>query len=77
MKRDRKKILELLQRRGTVELKNMDVQDEVFGKDNTTVTQNLFSKNAKTAEKALEILKKYAAEEKGGGLAAAVPDQPV
>ena len=69
MKRDRKKVLELLQRRGTVELKDLEVQDEVFRKDNTTVTQNLFSKNAQTAEKALEVLKKYAAEEKGGGLA--------
>lgn len=59
MKRDRKAILELLQRRGVVEVRDGGEADEVFTKADMSSTKRLFEKNAETAEKALEILKKY------------------
>lgn len=67
MKRDRKQILELLQRRGTVEVRDAGGEDEVFSKLDTSQTQSLFEKNAETAQQAVEILNK-AVPAKGGGL---------
>lgn len=68
MKRDRKRILELLQRRGTVEVRDAGEADEVFAKADTSAQRSLFEKNAATAAEAVAIVDK-AAPEKGGGLA--------
>ncbi len=64
MKRDRKKILELIQRRGVVEVRDADGEDEIFAKADTSQTQALFEKSADTAEKAVEIVSRYVPEKK-------------
>ena len=66
MKRDRKKILELLQRRGSVEVSDLPVEDEIFKKTDTSRTQELFLKNAQTAQSAVEILDRHSPPEGGG-----------
>jgi V/A-type H+-transporting ATPase subunit I len=59
MKRDRKQILELLQRRGTVEVRDCAAADEVFQKTDTSAARALFERSADTAGRASEILSKY------------------
>ncbi|MDL2219113.1 V-type ATP synthase subunit I [Ruminococcaceae bacterium OttesenSCG-928-O06] len=59
MKRDRKSILEMLQRRGAVEVSDIQNEDEVFTKADTATTCGLFEKNAETARSAMEILLKH------------------
>ncbi|MDL2327121.1 V-type ATP synthase subunit I [Ruminococcaceae bacterium OttesenSCG-928-A11] len=68
MKRDRKQMLELLQRRGIVEVRDAGGEDEVFSKMDTSQTQSLFQKNAETAREAQAILNKEVPA-KGGGMA--------
>ena len=53
MKRDRKKILELLQRRGIVEIQDAGGRDDVFDKMDTSATRTLLEKNADTAAQAV------------------------
>ncbi len=67
MKRDRKQILELLQRRGTVEIRDLSVDGEVFEKADTAASRGLFEKNAETAKRAAETVAHYAGQ-KGGAL---------
>lgn len=59
MKKHRKDILESLQRKGVVEITNVDLQDSVFFKENTDSQQASFLKNSQTAKQAAEILGKY------------------
>ncbi|MDL2254075.1 V-type ATP synthase subunit I [Ruminococcaceae bacterium OttesenSCG-928-I18] len=66
MKRDRKQILELLQRRGTVEIRDVEVRDEVFEKADTAASRSLFEKNAETAKHAAEIVYQYTEQKKPG-----------
>ncbi len=56
MKRDRKRILEMLQRRGIVEVKNAEGEDEIFQKTDTSNSCAVFQKSADTAHQAVEIL---------------------
>ena len=58
-KKDRKQILELLQRRGVVEVDTNVEEDEVFRKMDTSGQRQLFEKNVQQAENALEILQQY------------------
>lgn len=60
MKRNRKAILELLQRRGAVEVCDEVEQDSVFEKADTSSACDTFGKNIATALAAIEVLKKYA-----------------
>ncbi len=62
MKRDRKAILELLQRRGIVEVSDAEQQDDVFKTMDTSSARTLLEKNAETAQRALEILAEYSSE---------------
>lgn len=64
MKRDRKRILELLQRRGIVDISDNDYTDEVFEKSDTSSAQALFKRNADNAEQALTILGKLRDDKK-------------
>ena len=64
MKRERKRVLELLQRRGTVEAKDMAVDSEVFSKQETASAQAVFTRNADTAAQAAGIVERYAEIEK-------------
>ncbi len=65
LKKNRKPILETLQRQGLVELSATQADDEVFGKQDTAGARSIFLKNANQAEQALAILDEHAPEEKG------------
>lgn len=67
-KKDRKAIMELLQRRGAVQIS--DIEEQGFEKLDTSASRETFEKNRKTAQKALEILTAHAPEKKKGVLAA-------
>ncbi len=68
MRRNRKQIMELLQRRGTVELRDLSVDGEVFEKLDTSGARSLFEKNAETARRAADIVSQYT-EQKAPALA--------
>lgn len=59
MKRDRKKLLELIQRRENVEVFDAGGPDDIFDKMDTATSRSLFLKNAETAEKAVLVLNKF------------------
>ncbi len=65
LKKDRKKILELLQQSGVVEVDKDLQEDEVFKKDDTQAQRTVFDRNAAQSEQALEILHVYEPEKKG------------
>ena len=54
-----KDILEDLQRRGVVEIENVDIEDSVFFKDDTSIYQTQYRHNASTAIEAKEILNNF------------------
>lgn len=64
-KKNRKQILELLQRRGVVEIDTDAAEDDVFVRTDTSGARQIFEKNMQAAENALEILQKYVPEGKG------------
>ena len=59
LKKDRKRLLEFLQRQGNVELKKVEA-DDLFQTTDTASFRAMFEKSAKTAAAALEILGRYA-----------------
>ena len=65
MKKNRKKILELLQRRGCIEIHESMETDEVFEKTNTATQISIFERNSALGENALKVLSEYAPEKKG------------
>ena len=60
-----KDILEALQRRGVVEIENLNIEDSVFFKDDTSAYQAQYQRMASTAIEANEILSRYAKRKKG------------
>lgn len=56
LKKDRKNILESLQRAGVVQVEDGEMQDELFEKIDTKQSMEVFRSNAKVASDALEIL---------------------
>ena len=60
-----KDILETLQCRGVVEIENMDLEDSVFYKDDTSAFQAQYQRMASTASDASEILSRYVPQKKG------------
>ncbi len=65
LKKDRKKVLELLQRIGTVEI-NYDLpQDDVFTKTDMSASSAQFMKHSEAADSALGILDRVSPENKG------------
>lgn len=60
MKENRKEILELLQRKGCMEIHEEIEEDAVFTKMNTATQTSIFERNAALAENALEIMEMYA-----------------
>ena len=60
-----KDILEALQRRGVVEIENVDLEDSVFFKEDTAAIRAQYNNSAKTAREAAEILARYAPQKKG------------
>lgn len=65
LKKNRKEILEFLQRRGVIEITDLDAQSRVFEKMDTQQSQSLFEKNISVVRQALETLSFYAKEKKG------------
>ena len=65
MKKNRKKILELLQRRGCIEIHESMETDGVFEKTNTATQISIFERNSALGENALKVLSEYAPEKKG------------
>lgn len=65
LKKNRKKILETLQRRGVVEIINSKVDDALFQKMDTASAQTLFGKNRSVAQQAIGVLDEYAPMKKG------------
>ena len=64
LKKDRKPVLELLQRRGVVEVDSVLPEDSVFSRTDTSANRSVFQKNITAAASALEILNQYAPEKK-------------
>ena len=58
-------ILEDLQRRGVVEIENIDIEDSVFYKDDSSAYQAQYAGLAATAAEAREILSRYVLKKKG------------
>lgn len=64
LRKDRKKILECLQRQGVVEIEDRIAEDDVFKKIETTSFEIQFERSAGETKTALEILDEYAPEKK-------------
>ena len=60
-----KDILEDLQRRGVVEIEDLDVEDSVFFKEDTSSFRAQYNSSANTAREAKEILSRFAPRKKG------------
>ncbi len=65
LKKDRKQILEFLQRQEALEISNVLEEDSVFKKTDVTSSRTVFERNAQVVEQALAVLNKYAPEKKG------------
>ncbi len=65
LKKNRKAILELLQRRGAVEIATPETAQEVFTRTDTAAARQTFEKNAKTLTDAVAVLDSIAPPEKG------------
>jgi len=62
LRKNRKKILESLQRKGVVQVEDISVEDSSFTKEETFRKQAVFIKNSAIADNACDILNKYAPE---------------
>lgn len=64
LKKDRKRILEVLQRRGVIEIDDMVPEDSVFSQADVSSSELLFQKSEQEAKSALEIIDTYKSEDK-------------
>ena len=62
LRKDRKKILEFLQRQGVVQIETAASEDDIFKKQDRSQASAAFRKNAALSEQALEILNVHAPE---------------
>ncbi|MDF2820958.1 MAG: hypothetical protein K0R15_1399 [Clostridiales bacterium] len=58
-KKDRKHILEFLQRRGVIEINDVIPEDSIFQKTDVAVAESLLEKNVASTKEAIEILEGY------------------
>ncbi len=65
LKKERKQILELMQRFGVIEIQDMIHEDSVFYKKDVSTAKTVLEKSTITARDALAILESYAPEKKG------------
>ncbi len=63
-KRDRKPVLELLQRRGVLEINDSIAEDQVFQKMDVSAIRSSFERNINAAKEAAQILSHYISEKK-------------
>jgi V/A-type H+-transporting ATPase subunit I len=66
VKKDRKKILEFLQRQGCVEVSDIGSADDVFSKEDTSSVCALLKKNSEMTRDCLSILNRYSPEKSSG-----------
>ena len=59
VKKDRKRILEFLQRQGCVEVRDIEFTDDVFSKEDTSAACAILKKNSETAHDCITVLNKY------------------
>ena len=59
LRKDRKAVLEEIQRQGVVEVHGSSVEDEVFRQISMPITGSEFDRNIHEAEAALEVLETY------------------
>lgn len=64
LKKERKQILEFLQRQGVIEISDVIPEDSIFRKTDVFAAESLFQKNIFTVKESLKILEKYAPEKK-------------
>ncbi|MDF2586280.1 MAG: hypothetical protein K0S41_121 [Anaerocolumna sp.] len=64
LKKERKKILELIQRRGVIEISDVIPEDSVFHKMDVSAAEDALVKNTSAAQEALQILNTYVPEKK-------------
>ena len=64
LKKDRKKLLEFLQRRGVVEISDLLPEDTVFKRNDVSEAKQNFEKNISFANDAIDILEKYVPDKK-------------
>ncbi|MDQ5983665.1 MAG: V/A-type H+/Na+-transporting ATPase subunit I [Eubacteriales bacterium SKADARSKE-1] len=64
LRKDRKPILETMQRLGVVEISDLDLNNESFEKIDTENSKQTFAKNAKVANDAIEIIDMYTQRKK-------------
>ena len=64
LKKHRKAILESLQRKGVLEVENLELEDSAFVKEETAQKQALFLKTSSAAGQACEVLCSYFPEKK-------------
>lgn len=64
LKKERKYALELLQRKGVVEITDTLSEDQVFKKSDVSAAKTVLDKNIKIASEALDVLDRYSPESK-------------
>jgi V/A-type H+-transporting ATPase subunit I len=64
LKKDRKQLLETLQRRGVIEISDMLEEDHVFHKSDVSAARTGFDKNIASAKDAVDILNRYTENKK-------------
>jgi V/A-type H+-transporting ATPase subunit I len=64
LKKYRKPVLELIQRRGVIEISDTLPEDHIFKKTDMTNVKSSFDKNINAAKEAVEIIEKYAPAKK-------------
>jgi V/A-type H+-transporting ATPase subunit I len=64
LKKDRKPVLELLQRRGVLEISDSIAEDQVFQKMDVSQVRSSFERNINVAKEASQILSGYVSEQK-------------
>ncbi len=64
LKKERKQLLELLQRRGVVEVNDVITEDNIFRKADVSVMEELLQKNIAAAKEALQALDTYIPDKK-------------
>lgn len=65
LKKDRKRILELLQRQGVLEIRSTDGEDEVFARQDKAEAVTAYRRNSALADQALTVLDEHAPQDEG------------
>lgn len=64
LKKNRKEVMEKIQRLGVIQIEDLKLSDSVFDKQNTSQSRHIFDKNADIAREAVAVLNSYIPEGK-------------